>query len=100
MRMYIPESELNNADNIQRITDILEKVPETDLMCMDGVGMTLDDAVQAIRELGEIKLRICFVAVVLVPDMVAFATHLPPCHRTLWDSMGGKLLNFLKKVQF
>ena len=41
-----------------------------------------------------------FVAVVLVSDMVAFATHLPPCHRTLWDSMGGKLLNFLKKVQF
>ena len=39
-------------------------------------------------------------AVVLVPDMVAFATHLPPCHRTSWDSMGGKLLNFLKNVQF
>lgn len=49
---------------------------------------------------GKIKLRICFVAVVLVPDMVAFATHLPPCHRTSWDSMGGKLLNFLKNVQF
>ena len=45
-------------------------------------------------------MRICFVAVVLVPDMVAFATHLPPCHRTSWDSMGGKLLNFLKNVQF
>lgn len=56
MRMYIPESELNNADNMQRITDILEKVPETDLMCMDGVGMTLDDAVQAIRELGKGKI--------------------------------------------
>ena len=27
-------------------------------------------------------------------------THLPPCHRTSWDSMGGKLLNFLKNVQF
>lgn len=56
MKMYIPESELKNADNMQRIMDILEKVPETDLMCMDGVGMTLDDAVQAIRELGEGKI--------------------------------------------
>lgn len=56
MRMYIPESELKNADNMQPIMDILEKVPETDLMCMDGVGMTLDDAVQAIRELGEGKI--------------------------------------------
>ena len=56
MKMYIPESELNNADNMHRIMDILEKVPETDLMCMDGVGMTLDDAIQAIRELGEDKI--------------------------------------------
>lgn len=43
--------------------------------------MTLDEAVQKNRELGEIKLRICCVGVVLVFDMVAFATHLPPCHR-------------------
>lgn len=56
MRMYIPESELNNADNMQRITDILEKVPDTDMMCMDSEEMTLDDAVQAIRELGENKI--------------------------------------------
>ena len=98
MRMYIPESELNNADNMQRIMDILDEVPDTDLH-FPGMVM-FDDAIQAIRELGEIKLRICFVAVVLVPDMVAFATHLPPCHRTSWDSMGGKLLNFLKNVQF
>lgn len=98
MRMYIPESELNSADNMQRTMDILDEVPDTDLH-FPGMVM-FDDAIQAIRELGEIKLRICFVAVVLVPDMVAFATHLPPCHRTLWDSMGGKLLNFLKKVQF
>ena len=53
MRMYIPESELNNADNMQRIIDILEKVPDTDFQCMDSTEMTLDDAVQAIRELGE-----------------------------------------------
>ncbi len=56
MRIYIPESELNNADNMQRITDILEKVPDTDMMCMDSEEMTLDDAVQAIRELGEDKI--------------------------------------------
>lgn len=56
MRMYIPESELNSADNMQRITDILERVPDTDFQCMDGTGMTLDDAVQAIRELGEGKI--------------------------------------------
>ena len=56
MRMYIPESELNNADNMQRIMDILEKVPDTDFQCMDNTEMTLDDAVQAIRELGEDKI--------------------------------------------
>lgn len=54
MRMYIPESELNNADNMQRIMDILEKVPDTDLHFPGMV--TLDDAVQAIRELGEDKI--------------------------------------------
>lgn len=56
MRMYIPESELNNADNMQRITDILEKVPDADFQCLDSMEMTLDDAVQAIRELGEGKI--------------------------------------------
>ena len=56
MRMYIPESELNNADNMQRIKDILEKVPDTDFQCMDNTKMMLDDAVQAIRELGEDKI--------------------------------------------
>lgn len=38
---------------MQRIIDILEKVPDTDFQCMDSTEMTLDDAVQAIRELGE-----------------------------------------------
>lgn len=52
--MYIPESELNSADNMQRIKDILEKVPDTDLHFPGKV--TLDDAVQAIRELGEGKI--------------------------------------------
>lgn len=56
MKMYIPESELNNADNMQRITDILEEVPDTDFQCMNGAEMTLDDAVQKIRELGEDKI--------------------------------------------
>lgn len=57
MRMYIPESELNNADNMQRIMDILEKVPDTDFQCVDSTEMTIDDdAVQAIRELGEGKI--------------------------------------------
>lgn len=56
MRMYIPESELKNADNIQRTMDILEKVPDTDFRCMDSTEMTLDDAVQEIRELGEDKI--------------------------------------------
>ncbi len=56
MRMYIPESELKNADNMQPIMDILEKVPDTDMMCMDSEEMTLPDAVQAIRELGEDKI--------------------------------------------
>ncbi len=56
MRMYIPESELKNADNMQRIVDILEKVPDTDFQCMDSTEMTLDDAVQKIREMGEDKI--------------------------------------------
>ncbi len=54
MRMYIPKSELKNADNMQRIVDILEKVPDTDLR-WPGMA-TLDDAVRKIRELGEDKL--------------------------------------------
>ena len=54
MRMYIPESELNSADNMQRIVDILDEVPDTDLYFPGMV--TLDDAVQAIRELGEDKI--------------------------------------------
>lgn len=56
MRMYVPESELNNTEHMQQIIDILEEVPDTDFQCMDGVGMTLDDAVQKIRELGEDKI--------------------------------------------
>ncbi len=56
MQVYIIESELRNADNLQRIMDILEKVPDTDFQCMDGAEMTLDDAVQKIRELGEDKI--------------------------------------------
>lgn len=51
MRAYIPESELKNAENIHRIVDILEEVPDTDLRWSGMV--TLDDAVQKIRELGE-----------------------------------------------
>lgn len=46
------------------------------------------------------KRLIFLVGVVLVFDMVAFATDLPPCHRTSRGSMGAKLLNFLKNVQF
>lgn len=56
MRIYIPESELKNVDNMQLIMDILEKVPDTDMICMDSEDMTLDDAVQAIRKLGEDKI--------------------------------------------
>lgn len=56
MKMYIPECELKNTDNMQKIIDILEEVPDTDFQCMDGAGMTLDDAVQKIRELGEDKI--------------------------------------------
>ena len=56
MRMYIPESELNNADNMQRIMAILEKVPDTDFQCMDSTEMTLDAAIHAIRELGDYKI--------------------------------------------
>ena len=54
MQMYIPESELKNADNMQRIFDILEEVPDTDLH-FPGI-VTLDDAVRKIRELGEDKI--------------------------------------------
>lgn len=56
MQMYIPESELNNAEHMQQIYDILEKVPDTDLICIDGDSMTLDDAIREIRELGEEKI--------------------------------------------
>ena len=41
---------------MQRIMDILEKVPDTDFQCMDSTEMTLDNAVQEIRELGEGKI--------------------------------------------
>ncbi len=54
MRMYVPESELNNAEHMQRILDILEEVPDTDL-CWPGM-VTLDDVIQKIRELGEGKI--------------------------------------------
>ena len=47
---------MKNADNMQRIMDILEKVPDTDFQCMDSTEMTLDNAVQEIRELGEGKI--------------------------------------------
>lgn len=59
MQMYIPESELNNAEHMQQIFNILDKVPDTDFICMDHMDkddMTLDDAIQAIRELGEDKI--------------------------------------------
>ncbi len=59
MRMYIPESELRNADNLQQVYDIMDKVPDTDLICLnhrEEGELTLDDAVQAIRELGEDKI--------------------------------------------
>lgn len=56
MKMYIPESELNNAEHMQQIIDILEEVPDTDFQCMDSAGMTLDNAMQKIRELGEDKI--------------------------------------------
>lgn len=56
MRMYIPESELKKADNMQKIMNILDEVPDTDFQCMDDARMTLDEAVQAIRELGEDKI--------------------------------------------
>lgn len=52
--MYIPECELNNTEHMQQILDILEEVPDTDLRWPGMV--TLDDAVQAIRELGEGKV--------------------------------------------
>lgn len=56
MRMYVPESELNNTEHMQQILDILEKVSDTDFQCMDSTEVTLDDAVQEIRELGEDKI--------------------------------------------
>lgn len=56
MRLYIPESELNNAEHMQQIMDILEEVPDTDFHCIDSEEMTLDEAVQKIRELGEDKI--------------------------------------------
>ncbi len=56
MKMYIPECELKNADNMQQIIDILDQVPESDLHFQDSGEMTLDEAVQKIRELGEDKI--------------------------------------------
>lgn len=52
--MYVPESELNNTEHMQQILDILEKVPDTDLRWPGMV--TLGDAVQKIREMGEYKI--------------------------------------------
>ncbi|MCM1235068.1 MAG: hypothetical protein NC489_33635 [Ruminococcus flavefaciens] len=54
MRMYIPESELNNTEHMQQILDILGEVPDTDLR-WPGI-VALDDAIQKIRELGEDKI--------------------------------------------
>ena len=45
---------MKNADNMQRIMDILDEVPDTDLH-FPGMVM-FDDAIQAIRELGEDKI--------------------------------------------
>ena len=56
MQVYIPESELNNVEHMQQIIDILAEVPDTDMLDMDGVEMTLDNAVKKIRELGEDKI--------------------------------------------
>lgn len=56
MRAYIPKCELNNANNMQQIIDILDQVPESDLHFQDSGEMTLDEAVQKIRELGEDKI--------------------------------------------
>lgn len=54
MRMYVPESELNNTEHMQQILDILEEIPDTDLR-WPGI-VTLDNAIQKIRELGEDKI--------------------------------------------
>lgn len=59
MQMYIPEAELKNADNMQRIYDILDKVSDSDLKFLDHREegeITFDEAVQKIRELGEDKI--------------------------------------------
>lgn len=32
MKMYIPESELNNTEHMQQIVDILEEVPDLSLI--------------------------------------------------------------------
>lgn len=59
MQIYIPEPLLNNPENLERIYDILDKVPDTDFKCLDyreEGELTLDDAIQAIRELGEDKI--------------------------------------------
>ena len=54
MQLYIPEQELNKAENMGRIADILAEIPDTDLHFEDMA--VLDDAVQKIRELGEDKI--------------------------------------------
>lgn len=54
MQIYIPEPALNNVNNMQKIQDILNNVPDTDLHFPDS--MTLDEAVKQIRELGENKV--------------------------------------------
>ena len=59
MQVYIPESELKSADNIQRIYDIMDKVSDSDLKFLnhrEEGEITLDEAVQKIRELGEDKI--------------------------------------------
>lgn len=54
MQIYIPEPLLNNPENLEKIYEILEGVPSSDLM-IPGVP-TMDDARHKIRELGEDKI--------------------------------------------
>lgn len=54
MQAYIPETELNKAENMQKIIDILAEVPDTDLHFEEMA--VLDNAIQKIRELGEDKI--------------------------------------------
>ncbi len=54
MQIYIPEPLLNNSENLERVYEILEEVPSSDLV-IPGVP-TMDDARQRIRELGEDRI--------------------------------------------